>query len=219
MPAGADSGDRVFSSHGKGRQTTMAVVPKFKVIEGWEKLPKGYVHKDVDGVATDSKDNVYLMTRQDARVIVYDRDGNFLRSWGEGLFTPRTHGIAIDSADFVYTVDDGDHTVRKFTPEGKQVMMIGTPGNVLGYRVRREDDREHQEGRPSVQPPDRRRRRPGRGVVRLRWVRQCPRPPVQGRRDADPVLGRARDWSRPVPSAARHRGVPGQSRLRDGSRE
>ena len=105
----------------------MAIVPKFKVIEGWEKLPKGYVHKDVDGVAVDSKDNVYLMTRQDARVIVYDRKSNFIRSWGEGLFTPRTHGIAI-SEDMVYTVDDGDHTVRKFTPEGKQVMMLGTPG-------------------------------------------------------------------------------------------
>ena len=57
---------------------------KFKVIEGWEKLPAGYVHKDVDGVAVDSKDNVYLMTRQDARLIVYDRNGNFVRSWGEG---------------------------------------------------------------------------------------------------------------------------------------
>ena len=113
----------------------MATAPKFKVIEGWEKLPKGYVHKDVDGVATDSKDNVYLMTRMDARVIVYDRNGTFIRSWGEGLFTPRTHGIAIDSSDFVYTVDDGDHTVRKFTPEGKQVLMIGTPGKAsdTGY--------------------------------------------------------------------------------------
>jgi sugar lactone lactonase YvrE len=28
----------------------------------------------------------------------------------------------------VYTVDDGDHTVRKFTPEGRQLMLIGTPG-------------------------------------------------------------------------------------------
>ena len=106
----------------------MAIVPKFKVIEGWEKLPKGYVHKDVDGVAVDSKDNVYLMTRQDARVIVYDRKGNFVRSWGEGLFTPRTHGIAIGRTTWCTRVDDGDHTVRKFTPEGKQVMMLGTPG-------------------------------------------------------------------------------------------
>ena len=35
----------------------------------------------------------------------------------------------------VYTVDDGDHTVRKFTPEGKQLMLIGTPGKAsdTGY--------------------------------------------------------------------------------------
>ena len=68
---------------------------KFEVAPGWEQLPAGYIHKDVDGVAVDSKDNVYLMTRQDARVIVYDRAGRFLRSWGEDIFTPRTHGIAI----------------------------------------------------------------------------------------------------------------------------
>jgi hypothetical protein len=106
----------------------MANAPRFKVIEGWEKLPAGYVHKDVDGVAVDSQDNVYLMTRQDARLIVYDRDGNFLRSWGEGLFTQRTHGVCVGPDDMVYAVDDGDHTVRKFTPEGKQVMMIGVSG-------------------------------------------------------------------------------------------
>ncbi|MDI7260342.1 MAG: peptidyl-alpha-hydroxyglycine alpha-amidating lyase family protein [Thermodesulfobacteriota bacterium] len=113
----------------------MPLVPRFKVIEGWEKLPAGYVHKDVNGVAVDSQDRVYLMTRQDARVIVYDRNGNFLRSWGEDIFTPRTHGIAIGPDDMVYTVDDGDHTVRKFTPEGKQLMMIGTAGKAsdTGY--------------------------------------------------------------------------------------
>ena len=103
-------------------------VSGFKVIEGWEKLPPGYTHKDVDGVAVDSKDNVYLMTRQQSRILVYDRNGKFLRSWGEDFFTPRTHGIAIGPDDMVYSVDDGDHCVRKFTPEGKQLMMIGTSG-------------------------------------------------------------------------------------------
>ena len=28
----------------------------------------------------------------------------------------------------VYVVDDGDHTVRKFTPRGSRVMVIGTSG-------------------------------------------------------------------------------------------
>lgn len=106
----------------------MVSAPRFRVIEGWEKLPDGYIHRDVDGVAVDSQDNVYLMTRQDARVIVYDREGHFIRSWGEGIFTPRTHGIAIGPDDMVYAVDDGDHTLRKFTPEGEQRMVIGQSG-------------------------------------------------------------------------------------------
>ncbi|MFZ4437205.1 MAG: peptidyl-alpha-hydroxyglycine alpha-amidating lyase family protein [Syntrophales bacterium] len=131
------------------------IVPTFKVIEGWEKLPAGYVHKDVDGVAVDSKDNVYLMTRQDARIIVYDREGNFLRSWGEDIFTPRTHGIAIGPDDMIYTVDDGDHTVRKFTPEGKQLLLLGTPGKAsdTGY-----DGKNHnsvqRSGPPFHRPTD-----------------------------------------------------------------
>lgn len=67
--------------------------------------------------------------------MVYDRDGNFLRSWGEGVFTPRTHGIAIGADDMVYNVNDGDHTVRKFTPTGEERMLIGTPGRAsdTGY--------------------------------------------------------------------------------------
>jgi hypothetical protein len=106
----------------------MPTVPKFEVIEKWEKLPAGFVHRDVDGVAVDSTDRVYLMTRGDARVLVYDRDGNFVMSWGEGIFTPRTHGITIGPDDSVYTVDDGDHTVRKFTTDGQALMVVGTPG-------------------------------------------------------------------------------------------
>ena len=110
---------------------------KYEVMPDWEQLPAGYVHQDVDGVAVDSQDRVYLMTRGDARLIVYNLDGSFLRSWGEGLFTPRTHGVTIGPDDMVYTVDDGDHTVRKFTPEGKQLMVIGTPGvpSDTGYDV------------------------------------------------------------------------------------
>jgi sugar lactone lactonase YvrE len=103
-------------------------IPRFEVLEGWEKLPVNYVHKDVDGVATDSRDRVYVLTRGDARVIVYERDGTFVASWGEDIFTPRTHGICIGPDDSVWTVDDGDHTVRKFTTDGKQLMVIGTPG-------------------------------------------------------------------------------------------
>ena len=49
-------------------------------------------------------------------MLVYDRDGRFLRAWGEGMFTRRTHGITIGPDDMVYCTDDGDHTVSKLTP-------------------------------------------------------------------------------------------------------
>lgn len=111
----------------------------FEVIENWEQLPGGYQHLDVDGVAVDSRDRVYLLTRKDARVIVYNPDGTFVQSWGKDIFTPRTHGIAIDKDDFIYTTDDGDHTVRKFTPEGKQIMILGIPNTPsdTGYDITR----------------------------------------------------------------------------------
>ncbi len=99
----------------------------YEVEEGWEQLPQGIIHKDVCGVAVDSNDRVYMVTRGDARVLVYEPDGTFVMSWGEDVFTERTHGITIDSNDLLYIVDDAKHVVRKFTPDGKQLMVLGTP--------------------------------------------------------------------------------------------
>src|SRR2546430_538447 len=98
----------------------------YDVVEGWEQLPSGYVHRDVAGVAVDGEDRVSLSGRGDDPVIVYDRKGNFLSSWGEGEFTYRTHGITIGPDGTVFCTDDGNHTVRQFTPEGKLLMTLGT---------------------------------------------------------------------------------------------
>ena len=59
-------------------------------------------------------------------MVVFDREGNFLRSWGEGLFN-RAHGLHIDADDNLYCTDDGDHTVRKCTTDGKVLLTIGIP--------------------------------------------------------------------------------------------
>ena len=101
---------------------------RYHVQLGWEQLPAGYVHRDVSGVACDSHDRLYVLTRRDPRVIIYNRDGSFAGSFGEGLFTERTHGIAIGPDDAVYCVDDADQTVRKFSPRGDLLMTLGTKG-------------------------------------------------------------------------------------------
>jgi DNA-binding beta-propeller fold protein YncE len=98
----------------------------YQVVEGWEQLPRGWEHRDVAGVAVDGEDRVFLICRGDHPVIVYDRRGKFLRSWGEGDFTYRTHGITVGPDGTIYCTDDGNHTVRQFTPEGKLLMTLGT---------------------------------------------------------------------------------------------
>jgi hypothetical protein len=99
---------------------------RYELAEGWEQLPKGWRHGDVTSVVTDAEDRVYVFSRSEHPVIVYDRDGRFLDTWGEGVFTPRVHGISIGRDGCLYCTDDGDHTVRKFTLDGKLLQTLGT---------------------------------------------------------------------------------------------
>ena len=82
------------------------------------KLPDGWEFRDVAAVAVDSKDHVYVFNRGQHPMIVFDRDGNFLRSWGEGLFK-RAHGLHIGPDDTLYCTDDGDHTVPQVHDRGQ----------------------------------------------------------------------------------------------------
>ncbi|MCE9530823.1 MAG: peptidyl-alpha-hydroxyglycine alpha-amidating lyase family protein [Planctomycetes bacterium] len=93
----------------------------------WARRPAGYTWSEVAGVATDSRDRVYVFNRGDHPVMIFDRDGTFLSSWGEGVFT-RAHGITIGPDDAVYCTDDLGHTVRKFTPDGRLLMTLGVSG-------------------------------------------------------------------------------------------
>ena len=96
--------------------------------EGWGELPRGWEYVEVVGVAVDSRDDVYVFTRGKHPVIIFDRDGVFLRSWGEDIFGGRPHAIHIDVDDYVWCVDDRDHIVYKCTREGRIVMALGTRG-------------------------------------------------------------------------------------------
>ncbi len=100
---------------------------RYEVAVGWEKLPQGWQHGDVSSVVTDSEDRVYVFNRSPHPVIIYDRDGRFLDSWGEGVFT-HPHSISITREGFLYCTDDKDHSVRKFTLDGKLLQTLGTPG-------------------------------------------------------------------------------------------
>ncbi len=99
----------------------------YEVNDHWAQLPAGWSWQEVAGVATDSHDRVYVFNRGDHPLMVFDRQGRFLASWGEGLFA-RPHGIFIGPDDAVYCTDDMGHTVRKFTTDGRLLLTLGTSG-------------------------------------------------------------------------------------------
>src|SRR5207249_3154508 len=87
---------------------------------------------DVAAVGVDKQDRVYAFNRGHHPMVVFDRDGNFLRSWGEGVFH-RAHGVHMAPDDTLWLTDDGDHTVRHCTLDGKILLTIGIPGTPKPY--------------------------------------------------------------------------------------
>ena len=110
---------------------------RYRIVEDWAKLPDGWSFKEVAAVGVDRNDNVYVFSRGEHPMMVFDRDGNFLRSWGEGQY-PRAHGVHMGPDDSIYLTDDGGHFVRKCRIEdGKVLLELGVPGTAGALYERR----------------------------------------------------------------------------------
>ena len=96
--------------------------------DNWGDLPEGWNYKEATAVAVDSKDLVYVFNRGTCPMVVFNPDGSVARTWGDGVFK-LPHGVSVGPDDAIYCVDNGDNTVRKFTPEGKLLMTLGTPNS------------------------------------------------------------------------------------------
>ena len=98
----------------------------YTYIQDWAKLPPGQSFGTVSAVATDSQDRVYAFQRTEPPVVVFDRDGNFLSSWGNGAFV-NPHGIFI-ADDIIYLTDREGSVAMKYTLDGKPLQIIGIHG-------------------------------------------------------------------------------------------
>ncbi len=93
-------------------------------------MPKGWYFGRVSAVATDSSGEVYVFQRgEDADpIVVFDKDGKYLRSWGRDLDFGNEHGLRVDRDDNIWITDNGNHQVMKFTREGKLLLTLGVRG-------------------------------------------------------------------------------------------
>ena len=118
----------------------------------WARLPAGQSWLEVVAVATDSRDRVFVFSRSENPVTVFEPDGRYLFSWGAGQFV-RPHGITIGPDDTVYCTDDTDHTVRKYTPEGRLLLTLGTSGQPSDTGATSVDYREIRRAGPPFNYP------------------------------------------------------------------
>jgi DNA-binding beta-propeller fold protein YncE len=98
----------------------------YELVENWAKLPAGWTFGGVSAVATDSQDRVYAFQRKDPPVVIFDKNGTYVGSWGSSAFAD-PHGINIVN-DVIYVTDRNDHVALKFTLDGRPLMVIGERG-------------------------------------------------------------------------------------------
>src|SRR5207248_3982102 len=102
-------------------------VPDYRAVADWPQLPADVKFGAVSAVAVDAADRVYVFHRGKHPVLVFDRDGTFLRSWGDER-VKTAHGLRIDRDGNVWVTDIGNHQVLKFNADGKLLLELGQKG-------------------------------------------------------------------------------------------
>ncbi len=92
----------------------------------------------ISSIATDPNGAVYLLQRGTGTdpVVVVNRAGKLLHSWGRGLYTV-PHAVKVDPNGDVWTTDSVSSAITKFTPAGEKLLEISVggqprPGKVSG---------------------------------------------------------------------------------------
>ncbi len=107
----------------------------YKVDAGWPVFPRGMNFGPPASVDTDHDGNVYIFRRVEPPVLVFTAAGEFVRAFGDDLFT-NPHGVRIDAEGNVWGIDDGSHVAIKMNSVGRVLMVLGRHGFAAKARDR-----------------------------------------------------------------------------------
>jgi hypothetical protein len=96
----------------------------YKSDPNWPTLPPGWTFEETPGVAVDKREHVFVFHRGPHSIIEFDKDGNVVRSWGDGVFV-RPHALEFDPEGNLWAVDDQGHMVVKMDDKGRVRMVLG----------------------------------------------------------------------------------------------
>ena len=125
--------------------TLSAQTNPFRPIHDWGELPDDREWGATSGIYPSPDGNIWATDRCGVNscvgsdldpVLLFDTDGNLLRSFGAGMIS-WPHGLFVELDGNVWVTDATvgaaedyglGHTVMKFSPEGELLMTLGTPG-------------------------------------------------------------------------------------------
>jgi len=124
--------------------SAQSMVPeiKFDSVANALQLPAGLYLGEAEGVATNSKGDIFVYTRTGhptvtigtmrpfahggSRLFQFNRTGTFVREVGKDTYAFMAAAqVRVDAADNIWVVDEMSNTVMKFDPQGRVAMLLG----------------------------------------------------------------------------------------------
>src|ERR1700722_437225 len=119
----------------------------YEVTHDWGELPADIQYGNTHGVCEDSQGHIYIhhtvyaTSEKPDSMVVFDRDGKFVKSWGSE-FRGGAHGLYIrkeGGTEFLYLCDIQRGLVMKATLNGEEVFTLGYPNDSEAYAKRGPD--------------------------------------------------------------------------------
>ena len=113
----------VSQGHGQGQSEVLKFSKEGAFIKRWGRTGTGPGEFDQPhALAFDSKGRLFVGDRNNNRIQIFDRDGNFIEQWTQ---FSRPSGIFIDKRDNIYVADSESGSVARNHPGWKRGLRIG----------------------------------------------------------------------------------------------
>lgn len=122
----------------------------YKVDAEWAKLPAGTTwNGNTSWITADGKGQVMVLVRTAPYFRVLNRDGLFVKAFGDDGLFQSAHSVTIDAQGALWATDSAAHVVHKFSPEGRLLMTLGRKGEAGDNSSR---DRFNQPNHVAIAP-------------------------------------------------------------------
>ena len=111
---------------------------RYRFVRQWARLPRGWSFGSANPAdrpprtalkgAVAANGEVHIVSRSAHPICVFTPDGDFVTSWGEGLYSDFVHSISIAPDGSVYVIDAGLHAIFHHAADGTLIRTLGTPG-------------------------------------------------------------------------------------------